>query len=298
MPSLNIMLTILLTLCGCQVFAMTLVFRPQVEVHESKMYLNDIADIEDAGEKKPTLASIELGNAPIVGRTETLTREQVVRWVRTRHPDITEISVSGAREIIIRSASKVIASQELLHHALTSIESLVSSKSPWKPVLKSHLADVVILDKPYRLITSVIQTTSACERLLVKVDIVFEKAVYASVPIWFERGLISGQSAINGNNETIAPKNSNIKDEWCGQSWELAGDSLLPISKRNGFDIEKMKEVVVEMRSSTFMIETKGIALSNASVGQKVNIKRTGSMGSFEAVVISRGRVVVNGEGI
>src|SRR5438105_13751406 len=92
--------------CG-EVKSATLVFSKHVEVTNDRIRLADIAGIEDAGEDATRLAAVDLGNAPALGRVETLKAEQVIQWVRRRMPQATPIEWRGAHTFEVRAAVRV-----------------------------------------------------------------------------------------------------------------------------------------------------------------------------------------------
>ena len=280
--------------CICA-HATTLVFDKYVEIRNERILLGDIARIQNAGTDELALAAIDLGKAPAVGRLEKLEAAQILRWINHRHPQFQNLVTQGASILHIKTVAGVIPLEDLKLKAKDAL-SWTFANDQWELITSPRSTEIIVPDRAYQLIVRTIQPTKQCERVMVKIDAVSNDNVLASKVLWFSR-------VKAGRDEEIISRvveNENTKStelRYCKNScdciWQVENRTLTPHKYKEVSDVTRLEEVVIEMRDTSFVIETKGIALASAKKGEKVRVKRIGSTDSFIATVTDVGRVQV-----
>ncbi|MES2355369.1 MAG: flagella basal body P-ring formation protein FlgA [Pseudomonadota bacterium] len=263
---------------GCN--ATTLIFGKYTEIRGEKLRLGDIAEIQDAGEWTSQLANFELGKAPPVGRTERLKSERIMKWVRSRFPQLEDIRWSGASELVLHAATQTIPTDLLLSKARAALETSSAEHAEWVPLDNYSAPSLVVRDIPFELRVGMIRATQECKRVVVRLDAVSGNQSLGSTMIWFKKNVSLKD---NAGETTIAAS--------CLR--ESTGESASAVKP----EVSKMDLVTIEVHAPALSLETKGIALGSAKLGETVHVRRLDALDSFMATVTARGRVQIAEEG-
>lgn len=74
----------------------------------------------------------------------------------------------------------------------------------------------------------------------------------------------------------------------------IEGDTIKPFHLKDKMMVERGQTVVIEAKSDNFSVMTKGLALSNGTIGDRINVENTRSEKRVQATVTGPGRVGIN----
>lgn len=132
-----------------------IVLLPEATVDRHGIFLDEIVSSPDKG----NLANIQLASAPKWGRTQTLTRAEVLRLISEAAPQIPTNNISGAAEIKISRDSRLLEETELLELLTEKLQPSSTTghngtlqlrlTRKWTPVpVPTNPIDLFILVKP------------------------------------------------------------------------------------------------------------------------------------------------------
>jgi flagella basal body P-ring formation protein FlgA len=310
-----------LALCALAAFrvhaeaAVSVVLRPNAEVVAQQYTLADIADIwtgDEAVQQK--LAGIAIGVTPRIGYSQVITRQQVEEQVKRELPG-TAINWAGAAQVKVRGRGQQIGQDALADVAAQALYATLAGKYTTlelQPVAEGE--GISVPSGNYRLSARVPAPQVLSRRMSALVDVQVDGRLYATVPVWFSvhasrPGLVARGPIPTG--ESLRADQFRVQNVPLG---EQSADALPPDTRfeqlraRRNMDaggvltaavvesrpaVNRNDRVAVRVVSGAVTIETSGVALADARMGELIKVKTAQASEPITARVVGDGVVAV-----
>lgn len=286
--------------------------------HESVVTFSDVAIVRaDKPQDEKTLNTLRVRNAPMAGRVEQMTREELEQLLRTRG-DVASLRVtwSGARAVRIRRASQMVQGQVLIDTAKAYLQEVLAlrfEKFELEPVMPP--ADLEVPAGTVLLQARPLDGKPAA-RVPVWVDVyvngvVVRSAVVALHVKAMKDVLVARRDLPAGSTVSDADFEVEQQDVAALQSALVAVSSMRePVRLRKTLlagkvltgeylleqgAVSRGDAVTLIFAEGGVVVETLATAEHEASIGRTVMVRPVGSTDRVEGRLVARGMVEANG---
>jgi hypothetical protein len=257
--------------CGA---AAVLSFMEYSDVSTERIRISDIAKLKGDLPEASALLNLDLGRAPYPGRVDHVKVANVMAWIRRRLPQLEQLQWEGPAEVALRTKERTISFDELAdltRKTLVARLDLAEKDIALDPM--SRRKDFVIPDRPYQLTVTQMELDKRCQRLTTMTQAVANGRFLASLPLQFS--LLAEPAQV------------------CEQTRKAMLEQQPQQQPGSGYAIRQLSPIAVELHIGGLTLETSGIALANASVGDLVRVRPAEGPGQYLAKVIAPGRALV-----
>jgi flagella basal body P-ring formation protein FlgA len=275
-----------------------------------------LGDLADIGVDDPALAA-ELGAVvvaavPRQGYTEVFTREQVASRVR-QHVATERIEWSGAAQVRVRGLGQQIPLEQLSDAAVRALSHALAGQ--YATLSLKPLAKVSAITVPAGAVELQARMPAAqrlAPRMSALVEVRIDGQLYTTVPVWF--AVRATQNALDAR-EALGPGTGLAQSAFdivpvdvtklatVPADAALAGLQLRrPLQPGQPLSanlverrpaVARDARVAVRVVAGAVTIETTGVALSDARLGEAVQVRNPRSQEAFAARVVGEGVVQV-----
>ncbi|OOG44448.1 flagella basal body P-ring formation protein FlgA [Polaromonas sp. A23] len=271
--------------------AIVLSFMEFSEVSAERIRVSDIATVKGDMPGVTELLNLDLGQAPYPGRVDRVKVASVIAWIKRRLPQFEQLQWEGPAEVALRTKEHTIPFVEvadLTHKTLIARLGIAGKIIELDSMARRK--DLVVPDRAYQLTVARIEMDRKCQRLTTVTQAVANSRIVASLPLQFALVAEPKDAQLNEMADSEESNLSSQSDEACNK---IRKAILEQQQQGNGYAIRQLSPITVELRTAGLTLETSGIALGNASVGDLVRVRPTEGPGQYLAKVIAPGRVFV-----
>lgn len=264
--------------------------------------LGDVADVLAADpELAHELAGLTVGQAPRPGYPSRVPRAEFAHYLRLKYPQLADrLAWEGAASVTIESTGVRYDRQAIVDFAARELRARLEAGGGQVDVQPSD--HVTPIELPPGDVTFKVRDSGAdirpAKRLCVTVDVLVDGAFYRSVPVWFSasvvrnvlkarRDLPAGQTADRQDFEVASQDVTDLATMPLAVTANLAGLRLKrPLAAGAALQqgilevapaISRGEDVTIELASQAIRLEAKGVALSEALIGQSIRVKTSGN---------------------
>jgi flagella basal body P-ring formation protein FlgA len=289
----------------------------QVELAGAGYTLGDVSAIDSADALLAyRLAQTRLGVTPRMGYSETVQRRRIVAVVERSDPALRgALSWSGAEAVTVRGRGQEIGAHVLIEaakQALVDALAPVSASIEVQPA--GQLSNLRAPGDSVRISARAPDKPVPSRRMCVWVDVRIDGNDYRSVPVWFRvkatrpawvarvplrageplRAADFAAEPIDLTEFESAPVPTTERIEQLRLRHPLnAGRPLLAAHVEQRPAVARNQSVEVKLVSGSIQLETAGIALGDARVGEVVKVRNPANNQSFGATVVADGKVLI-----
>jgi flagella basal body P-ring formation protein FlgA len=293
---------------------------PRADVGKPFFALGDIADIESAdGNLQQRLAVLRIGQSPRMGYRLTVPRSAVEDAVGRDLPSLRHaLRWTGAQRVIVHGGGQPVSGGQITEIASRKAYEVMRpayQALELRPVIK--LDDLSVPLGEVSLAARLDRVNGATKRLCVPVELSVDGQAYRIVQVWF---------SVRAMQKVWVAKHDRAPGEWLQQSdfvselRDVASLTSAPVSTRDqplrtlrlrqrieagavllSTQVEarpavlRNEPVAVKLVSGGISIETSGVALDDARVGQYVRVRNSASGEAFSGRVVDEHSVVIEG---
>jgi len=282
--------------------------------------LGQLADIEGADAALVRrLASTEVALAPRVGQVQSLRRDAIARRVELAHPALRgKLAWQGADAVELRTAGEPIDAQTLRALAeRTLVEALAARGLRAEVQPSGEPTELRLPAGTRRLSARLAEQGALSRRMCVWVDVELDGRGYRSVPVWFA---VKAYREVLVAAEPLRAGDALHAGQLRTESFDVATLTSAPLPVKggspNGLRLRRpvaagqpLTAAAVEARPAVLRdapvqvqvtlgavsLQTAGIALADARLGETVKARNPASNESFGAIVVAESAVRVEG---
>lgn len=286
--------------------------------HESVVTLADVAIVQaDKPQAGKTLNALRVRNAPMAGRVEQMTREELEQVLRTRGDAASlRITWSGARAVRIRRASQMLQGEALVDAAKGYLQEVLASrfdKVELEPVMPQ--AD---LDIPVGTVSLQARPLDGkpAARVPVWMDVHVNGVVVRSAVVAMHvkamkdvlvarRDLAAGSTVFDADFEVVQQDvaalqsmpiaKSSMREPARLRKTLIAGKVLTTEHLLEPDAVSRGDTVKLMFAEGGVVVETMATAEHDARIGRSVMVRPAGSTNRVEGRLVARGVVEANG---
>ncbi len=289
----------------------------QAVVSGTNYTLGEVASVMTGSNTRPELEKIPLGLSPRLGYSETVTRAQIVKFIESHYPELRgRIAWRGSRAVAVRGRGMRYDKQNLIAAAH---DFLYAHLAPGFERLE--LTPVGKLDDLYYpagalVVVQRVNAAGRLKRICVWLDASVDGAHYRTIPVWFgvrayktvwvaktdlaarqrltPQDVVAEQRDIAGIPGAILAGFEPVQSVWVKRP-AMAGSVLLAENVEEIPPVRRAQAVRVKVISGKVELETRGVALQDGKIGQRVQIARQDNAETFFARVQGEGTVLIDG---
>lgn len=292
--------------------------RAQAEVAGRQYTLGDIARIDaEDGRERRRLEALIIADTPPLGHSKTYTRSGMERKLGRRHLFTRgKFRWTGAQSITVRGKGQPIEGDSLVDAA--AVELARFHGAHYKSLELRPVGDVQGLQAPFgkvELHARPMPADGISRRVGVRVDVRIDGNHYRTVPVWFEGRAVRPVMTAKFPRQSGEPLRTADfawtpldvaayasgpvpAEELMSERLRLrrplaAGEPLLREHVEERPAVARNDSVKVALAQGGIVIETNGIALADAHVGEPVKVRNPESNEQFAALVVAPGVVRV-----
>jgi len=279
--------------------------------------LGDISAIDSADATLArTLAATRIGITPRMNYSEAVPRRQIAELVERSHPQLREtLRWQGADTVSVRGRGQEIEARTLIDLAArTLVDALAKSYTGIDVQPVGELANVRVPGGSLNMAARLPEKPTPSRRMCVWVDVQVNGKDYRSLPVWFSvkatrevlvaRVPLRAGEMLRAGDFVTAPVDvtelgsapvlaaDQVERQRLRRPLE-AGQTLLAAQLEPRPAVVRNQTVEVKLVLGSIQIETAGIALADARLGEAVRIKNPANNQSFGATVIADGKVLI-----
>ncbi len=294
--------------------------RPMVNVKNDVVTVGDVADLRaDSLQAIQRLSSLYLGRAPCFGKPVTLERDVIIRWVKSRLPDlVSQLNWSGSSQVVVSCLAQELQPDRIVSVGENYLREWLSTRSERAEVrlirapkgLFVPPGDIEFKLHPYA------QNTQLHKRMTVWVELWSSQRFIRLVPVDFEVSAYKHALAMVETvprNEAVTMKNLAKTEIDVAAGVRDVIDSeqhfnALPSEVRTKVTLKKgevlsthqieVKPMALQGHSAILIanegaiqIESKVEVLQDGVMGQVIAVRQKNSQDVLKAKVIGVGKV-------
>lgn len=306
----------------CRAQEATVVLKARAEVAAATFHLGDIAEVRSADARLAAqLREIPIGKTPRIGYTQSVRRDDLADLLARRDPrwraalgwsGATAVSVVGTSGQRVDSGALVDAAEQALRRAIGDrYTSLRISPA-------GTLETLMVPTGTLQVVPQVAAGTggAVARRMCVLVHLSVDGQPYRTIPLWFTVEANRAVAVANSDlpaGETLRPEkfSTRIVDVTQFATEPVLHEAIAPTMRlrqplaRGAFllgahvegrpHVTRHQPVEVKVVAGSIRIETTGIAMTDARIGEVVRIKNPASSEPpFSARVIDEGVVLIH----
>jgi len=293
---------------------------PRAEVATRYFTLSDVADIESANsELQQRLTALRIGQSPRTGYRVTIARAAVEDAVSRGLPALRgALRWSGAARVDVHAGGQRVSFERVADIAASAaLEAMRPAYQGLDLQPVGKLEDLSVPQGSVGLAPRVDHLKSATRRWCVPVDLTIDGQAYRTIYVWFsvramQKVWVARQPRAAGEPLQEADFRSDVHDVAALSSAPVnlhaeplrtlrlrrpidAGRPLLSAQVETRPAVLRNEPVAVKLISGAISIETNGVALDDARVGQYVRVRNSASGEAFSARVVAQQSVVIEG---
>jgi len=295
--------------------ALELVLRDQADVRGPGYTLGEIAELRDAdAPTRARLAALTIGQVPREGQTAIVTRDALEPLLR--HLAMPQATWSGAAQTLVRPAGVLLDAERVTDSAAAALfAAWAGSLEGLEARPLSPPPAVSVPPGSLRLEARLPADAAVARRVLVHVDASVDGRPVATLPVWFavrawrsvrlarvplQRGDSPGEASfVRALREVTAyptmPLPADAPLAGLRLRTALAVDMPLTaawVESRPA--VARNESVHVRMQAGTVQLDTIGIALADARIGEQVRVMNPSSHDAYSARVVADGAVLAS----
>lgn len=290
----------------------------EVLVMKNTYTLADIAVLDKLNDQdRARLSNIEIGKSPKSTYVTQVSRHLVSARLERVLPGIHKsLRWSGEQRVNVRAGGVALDTNSLLHLAEKAMHDHLSRVyDEFNIEVLSDVGDVIVPLGTVTLETIIKQAEKISKRTLVWLDIYVDKQHVQTVPIWFS---VQAYASILVASENLLRHQHLDSDDFYLAYKDIAGFSDKPLTSIENVAgrrliksliqgdvllesrLEKIPAVTkgamitVQTTVGDIALETRGIAMNDADIEQRVGVQNSNKTASYFATVIKQGVVKVD----
>lgn len=294
--------------------AFTLTLKPDVNAAGSYITLNEVAEISNI--ETPRLLSemqqLRVALAPKAGHSIRLTRRHITRSLRYKNPVLAnQIDWNGADAVVVSAPDQSVELASIRQAAEGKLHTYLENKVSGLDIHAIEPISTQILPHgPLAITAKSVKPDTPAHRMSVEVEITAGNHYRRIIPVWFavkgsidalvakaniSSGSLLDESMFNTKHIELAmssrPVTAGISQSYPLRTRRsLEGGSILTHADiERAPPVTRQQQVAIHLITDGIMLETTGIALSDAEIGMPIQVKNPRSGEVFGALVSAPG---------
>jgi len=289
----------------------------QASVLATSYTLGEVASVMADSDLKSELEKMPLGIAPRLGYAEVMSRAQILKFIESHRPELRgRIGWQGSKSVTVRSRGVQFDKQNIIaaaHDFLYARLAPEFERVELTPVGK--IEDLYHAAGALAVVPRINDAERLNRRMCVWLDVAIDGEHYRSMPVWFAvrayktvwiakndlpvRHLLTvsdfaaEQRDIAGISGAVFVGSSDLHSAWLKRPI-MAGAVFLRENVEEIPPVRRAQNVRVKVISGKVELETRGIALQDGKIGQRVQIARHDNAKTYFAQVQGEGMVLID----
>jgi len=290
--------------------------RAQAGVSATNYTLGEVAAVMANSDLKSELEKMPLGIAPRLGYPEAVSRARILKFIESRHPELRgRIGWQGGKSVTVRSIGVQFDRQNIIAAARDFLYARLTPE--FEPVEVTPVGKIDDLYHPagaFAVVPRINDAERLNKRMCVWLDVAINGEHYRSIPVWFA---VSAYKTVWVAKNDLPVRHVITADDFAAEQRDIAGISAAvfsddlnsvwlkkPMTAGAVFltenveqipPVRRAQDVRVKVISGKVELETRGIALQDGKIGQRVQIARHDNAKIYFAQVQGEGMVLVDG---
>lgn len=289
----------------------------QAEARGLRYTLGELGEIHTGdAELARALAATEVGLAPRVGQTQSVAWHSIAQRVERSHPQLRgRLKWQGADVVVVRTGGERLDAQALHRLAERTLVDALEGRGLRSDVQAAgRLEDLRLPAGAWQVSARLPEGWAPARRMCVWVDVEIGGRGYRSVPVWF---VVKAQQSVHVALQNLRAgeplREQAVAAQWVevtalGSAPLAANAPLAGLRLRHAVEagrplpaaaveprpaVLRNRPVDVQVALGAVRLQTAGIALGDARLGEMVRVRNPASKEQFGALVVAEGTVRV-----